>query len=54
MGVRVASVEMPFPECAIDVDRPADLDLATRIVQARDGRTHPLQTAVRVSTDARL
>lgn len=35
MRVRVASVEMPFAECAIDVDRDADLALATKIVQTR-------------------
>jgi hypothetical protein len=26
---------MPFPECAIDVDRPADLVLATQILERR-------------------
>lgn len=31
-GVRVASVEMPFPECALDVDRVEDLALAARIL----------------------
>jgi molybdopterin-guanine dinucleotide biosynthesis protein A len=36
IGVRVASVEMPFAECAIDVDRVTDLALATRIAEARD------------------
>ena len=32
VGVRVDSVDMPFAECALDVDRPEDLALATRIL----------------------
>jgi molybdopterin-guanine dinucleotide biosynthesis protein A len=35
IGVRVAALRMPFAECAIDVDRPADLELARRILAAR-------------------
>jgi CTP:molybdopterin cytidylyltransferase MocA len=35
IGVRVAGLRMPFAECAIDVDRPADLELAGRILAAR-------------------
>jgi GTP:adenosylcobinamide-phosphate guanylyltransferase len=33
-GVTLAAVEMPFPECALDVDGPADLAVATRILDA--------------------
>ena len=36
IGATVAVVRMPFPECAIDVDRPADLELATRILEQRE------------------
>jgi len=36
MGVRVRAVRLPFAEAAIDVDRPADLALAERILAARD------------------
>jgi GTP:adenosylcobinamide-phosphate guanylyltransferase len=36
MGVRIHAVSMPFPECAIDVDRPVDLALAARILAARE------------------
>ena len=32
MGVRVRPVPLPFAEAAIDVDRPADLELVTRIL----------------------
>lgn len=35
IGARVAPLRMPFAECAIDVDRPADLELARRILAAR-------------------
>jgi GTP:adenosylcobinamide-phosphate guanylyltransferase len=35
-GVRIASVEMPFPECALDVDRVEDLALATRILSSAE------------------
>jgi CTP:molybdopterin cytidylyltransferase MocA len=35
IGARVAALRMPFAECAIDVDRPADLELAGRILAAR-------------------
>jgi hypothetical protein len=38
MGVRVRAVRMPWAEAAIDVDRPADLELVNRILaeQERD------------------
>ena len=35
MGVRVAAVRMPFAECAIDVDTPADLATAREVAAAR-------------------
>lgn len=35
MGVRAAAVRMPFAECAIDVDRVADLEAAARVLAAR-------------------
>jgi GTP:adenosylcobinamide-phosphate guanylyltransferase len=34
-GARVRAVSLPFAEAAIDVDRPSDLALATRILEAR-------------------
>jgi len=34
-GARVAAVVLPDPEAAIDVDKPADLALAERIIAAR-------------------
>jgi GTP:adenosylcobinamide-phosphate guanylyltransferase len=37
IGARISVVQMPFPECAIDVDGPADLALASRILRDRDG-----------------
>jgi hypothetical protein len=36
IGARVEAVRMPFPEAAIDVDRAADLALATRILAERE------------------
>lgn len=32
MGARVEAVRLPFAECAIDVDRPDDLALASRVL----------------------
>jgi GTP:adenosylcobinamide-phosphate guanylyltransferase len=37
IGARVRAVRMPFAEAAIDVDRPADLELANRILAEREG-----------------
>jgi hypothetical protein len=34
-GARVRIVEMPFAEAAIDIDKPADLALAERILAQR-------------------
>jgi 2-phospho-L-lactate guanylyltransferase (CobY/MobA/RfbA family) len=36
IGARVAVVQMPFAECAIDVDNPRDLALASRILAERE------------------
>jgi GTP:adenosylcobinamide-phosphate guanylyltransferase len=36
IGARVRAVKMPFAEAAIDVDRAADLELATRILSERE------------------
>jgi 2-phospho-L-lactate guanylyltransferase (CobY/MobA/RfbA family) len=35
IGARVKAVQMPFAECAIDVDKPDDLALASRILAER-------------------
>lgn len=37
VGATVCAVEMPFAEAAIDVDKPADLALAERILARRGG-----------------
>lgn len=34
-GARAVAIDMPFAEAAIDVDRPADLELAERILASR-------------------
>lgn len=34
-GVRAAAVELPFGEAAVDVDKPADLELAERLAARR-------------------
>jgi hypothetical protein len=35
VGAKVRAVEMPFAEAAIDVDKPADLELAEKILARR-------------------
>jgi GTP:adenosylcobinamide-phosphate guanylyltransferase len=35
IGCRISGVPLPFAEAAIDVDRPSDLDLVSRILAAR-------------------
>jgi len=35
VGATIRAVELPFPEAAIDVDKPADLDLAESILRQR-------------------
>lgn len=37
LGLRAAAVVLPMAEAAIDVDKPADLDLVERILAARGG-----------------
>jgi GTP:adenosylcobinamide-phosphate guanylyltransferase len=39
LGARIAIVQMPFAECAIDVDNADDLALASRILAEREGRS---------------
>jgi hypothetical protein len=37
LGAEIRAVPLPFAEAAIDVDRPTDLELVTRILGDRDG-----------------
>ncbi|MFN3389364.1 MAG: NTP transferase domain-containing protein [Allosphingosinicella sp.] len=36
LGIRLRAVQLPYAEAAIDVDKPADLELVERIVAARE------------------
>ena len=36
-GARLATVEMPFADAAVDVDKPADLALVEAVLRAREG-----------------
>jgi CMP-2-keto-3-deoxyoctulosonic acid synthetase len=36
IGARIAVVQLPFPECAIDVDNLEDLTMATRVLRERE------------------
>lgn len=36
LGVRLAAVEIDWPEAAVDVDSPGDLDLVVRLIEARE------------------
>ena len=38
MGLALAAVRLPFPEAAIDVDKPADVELAEKILAVRRAR----------------
>jgi len=40
-GCRVQALPLPFPEAAIDVDRAADVELATRILKTRERSEAP-------------
>ena len=40
-GCRVQAVALPFPEAAIDVDRAADVEIATRILETRERSEDP-------------
>jgi len=46
MGVRVGAVRMPFAECAIDVDTPADLATAREVAAGR-GQSEPSSVATK-------
>ena len=37
IGARAALLALPFPECALDVDRPEHLKLVQEILTAREG-----------------
>lgn len=37
VGVRIRPIPLPFPEAAVDVDRPQDLELAERLLAAESG-----------------
>jgi GTP:adenosylcobinamide-phosphate guanylyltransferase len=39
IGCRIRAVPLPYAEAAIDVDRPSDLDLASKILAARGDTT---------------
>ncbi|NNL65313.1 MAG: NTP transferase domain-containing protein [Myxococcales bacterium] len=41
IGLPVAAVRLPFAECGLDVDRPADLRLAERLLDAAPGAASP-------------
>jgi hypothetical protein len=47
-GARAQLVALPFAEAAIDVDRPADLDLAARVLAARHSSRSPAGANERV------
>jgi len=36
MGARIEAVRLPFAECAVDVDRPEDLELVGRLLRSRE------------------
>ena len=50
-GIRLKAVTLPFAEAAIDVDKPADLELAERILAAR--ADSPAAAAAAASAAAR-
>jgi len=41
IGARIAAVRLPFAEAAVDVDRPSDLALATRLLQEAQSTRSP-------------
>ena len=49
-GARAQLVALPFAEAAIDVDRPADHELATRILEARHSSRSPAAANERVAS----
>jgi GTP:adenosylcobinamide-phosphate guanylyltransferase len=44
-GIRLKAVTLPFADAAIDVDKPADLELAERILAAREALPAPAAAA---------
>jgi GTP:adenosylcobinamide-phosphate guanylyltransferase len=44
LGIRLGAVRLPFPEAAIDVDKPADLELVERILAEGAAGTGTLKT----------
>ena len=57
VGATIRAVEMPFAEAAIDVDKPADLALAERILAARRERpaaTGPAESGLGTRRNALL
>lgn len=44
-GTRLAAITLPFPEAAVDVDKPEDLALAQRILDLRHAASPVAQTA---------
>jgi GTP:adenosylcobinamide-phosphate guanylyltransferase len=49
-GIRLKAVLLPFAEAAIDVDKPADLELAERILAARAALPAPSAAAAATTT----
>lgn len=49
LDLKVVAVEMPFPDAAIDVDKPDDLALAEAILRAREAAGEPTTTYSRPS-----
>lgn len=41
LGLRICPVVLPFPEAAVDVDKPSDRDLAERILLTRTAPSQP-------------
>jgi len=41
LGLRICPVIMPFPEAAVDVDKPSDRDLAERVLLTRSQSSSP-------------
>ena len=47
LSLQAEPVFLPFPEAAIDVDKPEDLELVTRILEQRKNQTHRTSRAGR-------
>ncbi len=46
LGLRAAAVALPFAEAAIDVDKPADLELVEQILAQREAENVPARPSV--------